>query len=584
MMNWTIKTVARGFLPALLCTLGLSSVSWGAEFWLRAETLTKSMPDASVITMWGFAECTTGFASCTPATVPGPRLTVPVGDSVLTINLRNNLTGPLVEPVSIVIPGQTIAATPVRNPDGRVRSFTTETPADNATTGVYSWTDVKPGTYLYQSGSHPALQVQMGLYGAVTNDFAAGQAYGPSTAYTTEAMLLFSEIDPVLHGHVAAGSYGQPPPGGIPSTFNYEPKYFLINGAPYSASSSPIAGGSVGGKVLLRFLNAGLKSHVPVLQGLDMSIVAEDGNTYGFAKLQYSLLLPAGKTTDVIVTPATFGSYALYDRRLALTNGAVSGGGMLAHLSVAPASATGLAVYGSAAWYIDANGNGLWDGTPTDQTATFGFAGAVPVSGAWNGSGTALIGVYDPASFLWYIDYNGNGVWDGTPTDQLHVFGFSGTIPVTGDWSGTGTTKIGVYHPASNTWYLDYNGNGIWDPATDRSYQFSAPGAIPVTGDWDGSGITKIGVYNSATTTWSLDYNNNGTWDGAVIDRSYVFGSPGALPVTGDWDNSGITRIGFYAGAQWYLDLNGNGIWNGAGTDALYNFGFAGATPVTGRW
>jgi hypothetical protein len=55
----------------------MSGSSWGAEYWLRAEVMTKTMPDTSVITMWGFAQCTADFATCDPATVPGPQLTVP---------------------------------------------------------------------------------------------------------------------------------------------------------------------------------------------------------------------------------------------------------------------------------------------------------------------------------------------------------------------------------------------------------------------------------------------------------------------------------------------------------------------------
>lgn len=595
MINRTIKTAARGFLPALLFILGMGGVSWGAEFWLRAETLTKSMPDASV-TMWGFAECTTGFASCSPATVPGPRLTVPVGDSVLTINLRNNLTGLLVEPVSIVIPGQSAASmTPVKFTDGtgraRVKSFTAETPADNTTTGVYSWTDVKPGTYLYQSGSHPALQVQMGLYGAVTKDFAAGQAYGPSTAYASEVLLLFSEIDPVLHGHVAAGTYGQPPPTGITSTFNYEPKYFLINGAPYSASSLPIPAGSAGSRVLLRFLNAGLKSHVPVLQGLDMSIVAEDGNPYGFAKQQYSLLMPAGKTSDAIITPAAFGSYPLYDRRLALTNGAVSGGGMLAHLnvaSVAPTGAAEIGVFQQGTWYLDASGNGAWDGNPPDSLHVFGVGipGALPVFGDWNGSGTSKFGAF--ANGTWYLDTTGNGAWEGVSQDSMYLFdvGTPGTLPVIGDWNGTGVSKIGVYKDGS--WWLDSNGNGSWEAGEDGSFAFSAgvTGAVPVTGDWTGSGTTKIGVYSSGT--WYLDLNGNGVWDGTPTDATHTFGIglTGAVPVTGGWTGTGADKIGVYLNGTWYLDLDGNGAWNGTPTDGIHVFGagLSGAAPVAGRW
>ena len=42
----------------------------------------------------------------------------------------------------------------------------------------------------------------------------------------------------------------------------------------------------------------------------------------------------------------------------------------------------------------------------------------------------------DPATGLWYLDYNGNGVWDGTATDKLYSFGggVTGAVPVTGKW------------------------------------------------------------------------------------------------------------------------------------------------------
>ena len=41
---------------------------------------------------------------------------------------------------------------------------------------VYYWNNIQPGTYAYQSGTHPQVQVQMGLYGAmVKNSDDAGQ-------------------------------------------------------------------------------------------------------------------------------------------------------------------------------------------------------------------------------------------------------------------------------------------------------------------------------------------------------------------------------------------------------------------------
>jgi len=93
------------------------------------------------------------------------------------------------------------------------------------------------------------------------------------------------------------------------------------------------------------------------------------------------------------------------------------------------------------------------------------------------------IGIYQNG--VWYLDMNGNGVWDGTQTDRLvTAFGQPGWTPVLGDWTGTGTTKVGIYK--DGTWYLDMNGNGVWDgTSTDRLVTaFGQPGWTPVLGKW----------------------------------------------------------------------------------------------------
>jgi FtsP/CotA-like multicopper oxidase with cupredoxin domain len=220
---------------------------------------------------------------------------------------------------------------PAFNADGRVRSFTHET-APGAS-GTYTWTDMQPGSYVYHSGTHSAVQVQMGLYGAVTKDAAAEEAY-PGVAYNNEVMLYYSEIDPALHDAVANNDYG--PTKSMTSTLNYHPKYFLVNGEPYtSKESATIAAGSVGESTLLRMFNMGLKTHAPVLQGLRMQVVAEDGSPYSYSRDQYSVFLAAGKTKDAIITPSVEGTFAVFDRMLNLTNSSQSAdGGMLSFLSI----------------------------------------------------------------------------------------------------------------------------------------------------------------------------------------------------------------------------------------------------------
>ena len=330
-----MKKIAQAL--ALTGMVTIATPIMAASYNLRAEAFPLTMPDGVVVQMWGYA---LDGASCAAppcaATIPGPALSVPPGDTTLTINLTNNLP----EATSIVIPGQVTSMNPVyaTNTSGKqvVKSFTHEAAASGGS-ATYTWSSLKPGTYLYQSGTHPQVQVQMGLYGGLTHDAAAGQAYA-GVAYDSQILLLFSEIDPLLHEAVSTpGGYGPGAP--MSSTLDYQPKYFLVNGMPFTVSDAPLPL-PAGQRTLLRFINAGLMTHVPVINGMDMQLVAEDGNLYTWPKKQYSALLPAAKTVDAVLTPqlpagATSANYPLYDRRLYLTTGAAADGGMFARMVVA---------------------------------------------------------------------------------------------------------------------------------------------------------------------------------------------------------------------------------------------------------
>ena len=181
----------------------------------------------------------------------------------------------------------------------------------------------------------------------------------------------------------------------------------------------------------------------------------------------------------------------------------------------------------------------------------------------------------------WFLDFNGNGLWDGCTTDLCHIFGLSGDLPVSGDWNGAGATKIGVFR--NGRWFLDFNGNGLWDGCTtDQCIAFGLTEDVPVTGDWDGSGTTKIGVFRDGE--WFLDFDGNGQWDGCTIDSCLIFGSPGYTPMTGDWDESGTTRTGVFQDAIWELDSSGSGQFDDCTTVECIIFGLRGDLPVTGHW
>jgi hypothetical protein len=115
---------------------------------------------------------------------------------------------------------------------------------------------------------------------------------------------------------------------------------------------------------------------------------------------------------------------------------------------------------------------------------------------------------------------------------------------VTGDWTGNGHWKVGIYRPSTGTWWLDANGDGVLD-AGDFTYQFGGiAGDIPVTGDWILQGKTCIGIFRSGYV-WLLDLNCNGTYDGAPADAFFPFGGlTGDVPVTGEWVPGQPTRVG----------------------------------------
>ena len=361
MLNYTIKMLSRMSVAAalLLACLAGGARAETVDFYLDVQSFMKTLPDGTSVKMWGYGMCDrTGFTNCQAATVPGPALRTRndgvskiIAADTLNIHLMNSLpsVGPdYVEPVSVMIAGQLPVVTP-NEPvwtDGtsgartsltqRARSMTHETATGG--TATYTWNSLRAGTYLYESGTHPSVQVQMGLYGALTVDSGAGEAY-PGVAYASDVILLFSEIDLELHAAVASGTYGTTAyPSMNPKDF--EAEYFLINGVPYTAALPPVFAGTVGTNVLLRILSAAFDERVPLLQGAHMSVVAEDGNPYTYSKELYATVLAAGKTKDALVSVAAPKYLPFYDRRMGLASPANTTGGMLTYLAFAATAGT----------------------------------------------------------------------------------------------------------------------------------------------------------------------------------------------------------------------------------------------------
>lgn len=284
---------------------------------LCAKAGTLSLPDSTLVDIWGFALKPTAV-SCTDdsvaAQLPGPVLEVTAGDH-LTITLHNALA----ENVSISFPGQNLMPDTVgAAPDGTV---------------TYTFTAANPGTYLYESGTFggtsSAIQVAMGLYGAlIVRPSTPAQAYDtPDSAYDVEAVLVLSEIDPALHAN----------PGAF-NLLDYAPKYWLINGKAYpSIPSIPVKQWQ---RVLLRYLNAALSNHTMTLLGMHQRVIATDAYPLNYPYEAVALNTASGQTWDTIATiPAgtEVGSmFPLYNRNLYVTNAGSFPGGMTTFISVEP--------------------------------------------------------------------------------------------------------------------------------------------------------------------------------------------------------------------------------------------------------
>lgn len=215
-----------GTMPplGLVCTTSAT-----ATFNLTTQTGYIQEPDGNVIFMWGFSEGSTPFQH------PGPVLCVNEGDTV-TVNLTNTLA----EDVSIIFPGQEnvlangVLAQPVFS--GTDLVSLAPVAAANGGTVTYTFAATRPGTFIYESGTEPAKQVNLGLFGALVvrpamnvydaqGNLVEAYAYNdPDTRYNpaTEYILIMSDIDPELHMAVEQGF--------LYNMNRYRARYWLYNG------------------------------------------------------------------------------------------------------------------------------------------------------------------------------------------------------------------------------------------------------------------------------------------------------------------------------------------------------------------
>ncbi len=304
------------------------------------------------------------------AQVPGPIIEGEAGD-IIQIRLYNDFlnVSPIGEPVSLIFPGQenvrvekwpggVLQLVQPQYSGGRLISLTNFIEKGKfyePKALFYQIEAQKPGIYLYESGTYPEKQIQMGCYGAIVvrpvgykisdhPNYRTAYGAGTGSSYDVEKILILGEMDSIMHEDVVPNVYYD--------MLKYKPDYWVINGRVYPDTLNDDHGSSqpygskiscrLGDRVLLRLLNAGFQEHTFYLGGLVGRVVAEDsfplihsGGDGSYEKME--MTLGAGQSVDVIMTPTTEGEFYLYAREYNhLVNNEQFPGGMKTKMEVMP--------------------------------------------------------------------------------------------------------------------------------------------------------------------------------------------------------------------------------------------------------
>jgi len=594
------KTVKTAVIAVTFLLLG-ACLAVAQQVNLTAGPAALTMPDGNAVQMWGYT-CdtggTSGGASCA-ALNPGATagvwspvvITVPYASTgtSLTIQLTNNLPAAVAE-TSLVIVGQLggglgTTATSQPSPDhsnsqqitwpiaspgaantppaqgNRVQSFST--PAVHGTAATVTWGNLRPGTYLIESGTYPSIQGPMGLYGmlvvtAAPTTAGAGTAYPavgttPAVTYNAEVPLLLSEIDPVQNNTVNAavgttgfteqavwsgqiGGCGNPKSSTYltcyPPAVNYTPLYYMINGVAFSRNTAAAslfnvttgtATGTVTGNVLVRLVNAGLRMHVPSIVGSQtgaavgtppqspagFSLIAEDGNVLpGVPRVQSEVFMAAGKTYDVMINVPAAGGTAIpvYDRELSLSGNATArDAGMLAYVGVNGALLPTTGAFAPAAATANPDTYSLVNG----QTLNVSNLSKGVIANDVNVYGVKVMS--PPGGGTLTLNVDGTFVYvpnSGTTSDSFSYCGNGAT-------TGAACTTVTLQNCASVAGCLEANsgitmGNITYTSKVATHLSIAPPGILSVDRDAAGHPLTVAAGTVTPATGLSVSVDPNG--------------------------------------------------------------------------
>ncbi len=228
------------------------------------------------------------------------------------------------------------------------------------------------------------------------------------------------------------------------------------------------------------------------------------------------------------------------------------------------------------AWRIDAARQFMQNAS--NVVFQWGEENWVPVAGDWSGDGISKVGAFNLITGYWLLDVNNNLRLDAG--DAVFHWGNStyGTMtPLVGDWNGDGIDEVGVY--LAGNWYLDLNGSRMLDAG--ESFAWGPANGVPMVGDWNGDGTWKVGSYNPSNGVWILDTNGDRAYQ-FPSDFVFQWGSAGFTPIVGDFFGLGRQTVGAYYQGRFWLE-SGDGFSNVADRTFTLVSNSTGV-PLVGDW
>lgn len=302
-------------LPVMPAGAAVDGIEVGTSITLYARADFVTSADGASIHFWGLTDD------------PGARPQYPAPTLILEqyqtvqITVQNDLAihpdYPYSNNTSLVFPGHDVVQC-----NGPMGELTCE--ATNGNTATYTFTAENPGTYLYHSGTDAAIQVEMGLLGAIVVrpygfSEVAPTAYGhEDTAYDREYLFLLSEMDSRIHQMVEFGESL----AGSDLLGDYFSNYWFINGR--TGPDTMFAAGVAwlptqpyhilpqihpGEKLLMRVISAGRDLHPYHHHGNHARMIAQNGRLHssglveGVADLSYEVFTTQavpGETYDLV--------------------------------------------------------------------------------------------------------------------------------------------------------------------------------------------------------------------------------------------------------------------------------------------